>query len=240
MLEEEGEGGTRKKKLYSKAQRLKSSKESSENQKRRETHKQPKKTQAKSEISSTLSYFDIFLMTDEKMFYLRANEKGHFDKSGAPLSKQDASFVYLIHRKPVNKPEALAEVILKQSFFLFSSSNLTRTKQNVNVIFLSSLTYQIIAIQSVQTQLFLSRPHFDKKATSTPKFKPHESINASSRKWKIYKNGFKDPAPFYLSANGELCIGFLSFFFFFKYFFSFDDRKFLILLDLQRKRREQL
>eukprot|EP00008_Paramoeba_atlantica_P010934 CAMPEP_0201486726 /NCGR_PEP_ID=MMETSP0151_2-20130828/10790_1 /ASSEMBLY_ACC=CAM_ASM_000257 /TAXON_ID=200890 /ORGANISM="Paramoeba atlantica, Strain 621/1 / CCAP 1560/9" /LENGTH=176 /DNA_ID=CAMNT_0047871529 /DNA_START=444 /DNA_END=971 /DNA_ORIENTATION=+ len=132
----------------------------------------PRKT-----TSPRSSYFYHILISDpqqdEKMFYLRANEKGHFDKSGAPLSKQDASFVYLIHRKPVNKPEALAE---------------------------------IIAIQSVQTQLFLSRPHFDKKATSTPKFKPHESINASSRKWKIYKNGFKDPAPFYLSANGELCI----------------------------------
>jgi hypothetical protein len=67
---------------------------------------------------------------------------------------------------------------------------------------------EVIGVYNLGIKLFLSRPHFTREVTSAPHFKPHESIDASNHIWKIFRNGFRDPQPFFLSdGGGDLCVG---------------------------------
>ena len=70
----------------------------------------------------------------------------------------------------------------------------------------SELYVNVIGVQSLLTKQFMSRAHFSKEVTAAPHFKPHETINATIPLWRVYRNGYKDPVPFYFNGK-SLCVG---------------------------------
>jgi hypothetical protein len=68
---------------------------------------------------------------------------------------------------------------------------------------------ELIAIQNINTKLFLSRPHISKEVGTAAHFRPHESIDITTHSyiWRIFRNGYRDPTTFYADENGHLCVG---------------------------------
>tara|TARA_R110002050_G_scaffold183353_1_gene316799 strand:+ start:256 stop:936 length:681 start_codon:yes stop_codon:yes gene_type:complete len=62
----------------------------------------------------------------------------------------------------------------------------------------------VFGLQNIKSRKFLSRQHVSKRVSSAEKMKGHECINMDTETWTIYKNGLKDPTPFFLANKDEL------------------------------------